>query len=353
MTQATIPPPETPTDQAATLTASTAKSVAGDFNPMEQPSNRRGILAIVRWFDAYAQAKSMGDSPEQKVDWLRCVPFALLHMSALAVIWVGWSPIAVAVCAGMYVLRMFAITGFYHRYFSHRSFKTSRAGQFVFALLGASATQRGPLWWASHHRMHHKHSDEPDDVHSPKQHGFLWSHIGWITSDANFATRFSAVRDLMQFPELRFLDRFDTLVPILTGTAMFFLGWTLDVLFPGLGTSASQMLVWGYFISTIILLHGTFTINSLSHVFGTRRYPTKDTSRNNPLLALITLGEGWHNNHHHYQSSARQGFFWWEYDLTYYGLKVLSWLGIVWDLRPVPKHIRDRVPLHDDASDAA
>ena len=307
----------------------------------ESSVNRRGILAIVRWFDTYAQAKAMGDNPEQKVDWLRCVPFVLLHLSVLAVIWVGWSWAAVTVCALMYLIRMFAITGFYHRYFSHRSFKTSRFGQFVFAVLGASATQRGPLWWASHHRMHHKHSDEPEDVHSPKQHGFLWSHIGWVTSDANFPTRFAAVRDLVRFPELRFLDRFDTVVPILTGTAMFFLGWGLDALWPSLGTSASQMLVWGYFISTIILLHATFTINSLSHVFGSRRYATRDTSKNNPFLALLTLGEGWHNNHHHYQSSARQGFFWWEYDLTYYGLKVLSWLGIVWDLRPVPAHIRD------------
>ena len=143
----------------------------------DDPSNRRGILAIARWFDTYAQARAMGDSPEQKVDWLRCVPFALLHMSPLAVIWVGWSPAAFAVCAGMYVLRMFAITGFYHRYFSHRSFKTSRAGQFIFAVLGASATQRGPLWWASHHRMHHKHSDGEEDVHSPKQHGLSLIHI--------------------------------------------------------------------------------------------------------------------------------------------------------------------------------
>lgn len=317
------------------------------------PNERRGLLAVVRWFDTYSQARAIGDSPEQRVDWLRCVPFALLHMSVLAVLWVGWSPVAVAVCAGMYFLRMFAITGFYHRYFSHRSFKTSRAGQFVFAVAGASATQRGPLWWASHHRMHHKHSDEEEDVHSPKQHGFLWSHIGWITSDANFPTRHEAVRDFAKYPELRFLDRFDTVVPILTGASMFFLGMTLNAIWPSLGTSAGQMLVWGYFVSTILLLHGTFTINSLSHVFGSRRYVTKDTSRNNPFLALLTLGEGWHNNHHYYQSSARQGFFWWEYDITYYGLKVLSWFGIVWDLRPVPAHIREGGRKSEDKGSAA
>lgn len=302
---------------------------------------RRFLWAIVCWFDTHAQARRLGDQEdqEQRVDWIRVVPFVSAHLACLSVIWVGWSPVAVGVAAGMYFIRMFAITGFYHRYFSHRSFKTSRAGQFAFALLGASATQRGPLWWASHHRMHHKHSDKPDDVHSPKQHGFLWSHMGWISCKANFGTRFDAVRDLVRFPELRFLDRFDTLVPILTGAVMFFLGLGLDAAWPSLGTSAGQMLVWGYFVSTIVLAHATFTINSLSHVFGSRRFETSDTSRNNPLLAVLTLGEGWHNNHHYYQSSARQGFYWWEYDITYYGLKVLSWLGIIWDLRPVPTSV--------------
>ena len=317
----------------------------GNLELKSEPSKLKAFFtALVRWFDTHAQAEHLEGEVDQTVDWLRCVPFVLLHLSAVAVIWVGWSPVALAVCLGMYVLRMFAITGFYHRYFSHKSFKTSRAGQFVFAVLGASATQRGPLWWASHHRMHHKNSDKPEDVHSPKQHGFWWSHMGWITSRSNFPTEFDAVRDLVRFPELRFLDRFDTLVPILAGTAMFALGWGLDVMWPGLGTSASQMLVWGFFISTIVLLHGTFTINSLSHVFGWRRYETTDTSRNNPLLALITLGEGWHNNHHYYQSSARQGFYWWEFDITYYGLKVLSWFGIVWDLRPVPENVRAARP---------
>jgi stearoyl-CoA desaturase (delta-9 desaturase) len=307
----------------------------GVFEPL-----RQFLWSIVCWFDTHAQARRLGDQDEvQRVDWIRVVPFVSAHLACLAVFWVGWSPVAVAVAVGMYAIRMFAITGFYHRYFSHRSFKTSRVGQFAFALLGASATQRGPLWWASHHRLHHKNSDKPEDVHSPKQHGFLWSHMGWISCKANFATRFEAVRDLVRFPELCFLDRFDTLVPILTGAAMFFLGMALDALWPSLGTSAGQMLVWGYFVSTIVLAHATFTINSLSHVFGSRRFETSDTSRNNPFLAVLTLGEGWHNNHHHYQSSARQGFYWWEYDITYYGLKVLSWLGIIWDLRPVPASV--------------
>jgi stearoyl-CoA desaturase (delta-9 desaturase) len=313
--------------------------------PTREPS-RNWAMQILQWFDTSTRDEWVegNEGGRQQVEWARCIPFAILHLMCLGVIWVGVSPVAVGVAVAMYVVRMFAITGFYHRYFSHKTFKTTRAGQFAMALLGATATQRGPLWWASHHRLHHKNSDQPEDVHSPKQHGFWWSHMGWITCKANFPIRWDAVKDLSRYPELRFLDRFDTLVPILTGAAMFFLGMALDALWPSLGTSAGQMLIWGYFISTVALMHGTFTINSLSHVFGWRRYETTDTSKNNPLLALITLGEGWHNNHHYYQSSARNGFYWWEVDLIYYGLKVLSWLGLVWDLRPVPSRIRDARP---------
>ncbi len=320
--------------------------------PLLTPPNRRwGRVGVyMRWFDSWAQsdprvdpaADPAANAPRKRTEWLRILPFASLHLACLAVFLVGWSPIAVAVAVGMYLVRMFAITGFYHRYFSHRAFKTSRGWQFVFALLGASATQRGPLWWASHHRRHHQHSDGPKDVHSPLQHGFWWSHIGWITSRENFRTDLDAVRDLVRYPELRFLDRFDTLVPVLTGAAMFALGSVLGALWPSLGTSGWQMLVWGYVISTVVLAHATFTINSLSHLIGWRRYATTDTSRNNPVLALLTLGEGWHNNHHYYQSSARQGFYWWELDLTYLGLKALAAVGIVHDLRPVPTKVRDK-----------
>ena len=236
---------------------------------------------------------------------------------------------------------MFAITGFYHRYFSHRSYKTSRAGQLVFAVVGATAVQRGPLWWASHHRLHHQRSDEPADVHSPAQHGFIWSHIGWITSESNFRSEFGVVRDLAKFPELMFLDRFDSLVPILLGFAMFGLGAVLQRHAPGLHTTGAQMLIWGFFISTVVLAHGTFTINSLAHVFGRRRYETNDDSRNSFALAMVTLGEGWHNNHHHFPAAARNGFFWWEVDITYYTLKLLEACGIIWDLRQVPPELLD------------
>ena len=250
---------------------------------------------------------------------------------------------------------MFSITGFYHRYFSHRSFKTSRLAQLVFAVMGATCVQRGALWWASHHRLHHQRSDEPEDVHSPRQQGFLWSHIGWITSEANFRAELRVVRDLAKFPELMFLDRFDVLVPTLLGFALFGLGAFLHREAPGLHTTGAQMLIWGFFVSTVALLHGTFTINSLAHVFGRRRYETGDDSRNSFTLAMLTLGEGWHNNHHHFPAAARNGFFWWEIDITFYILKMLEAVGIIWDLRQVPKELldEDRVGAKPRAHPAA
>ncbi|MEZ6015305.1 MAG: acyl-CoA desaturase [Planctomycetota bacterium] len=273
---------------------------------------------------------------------MRVIPFAGMHVACAAVIWVGVSPIALAVCVGLYLLRMFAITAGYHRYFSHRTFKTSRVGQFLFAFIGASAAQRGPLWWAAHHRVHHQYSDLDGDVHSPTKKGFFYSHVGWVLSREHFGTKIERVKDLARFPELRFLDRFDIFVPTSLGIGMFFFGWILEAYAPSLGTTKWQMLIWGFVISTVALYHATFTINSLSHLWGFRRFPTRDTSRNNPLLALITLGEGWHNNHHFYPGSVRQGFRWYEYDLSFYALKFLSFFGLVWDLRPVPANVWER-----------
>jgi stearoyl-CoA desaturase (delta-9 desaturase) len=265
----------------------------------------------------------------------------MLHLMCFAVIWVGWSWTAVIVAISLYFLRMFAITGFYHRYFSHRSFETSRWTQFLFAAWGNAAVQKGPLWWAAHHRHHHRHSDKETDVHSPITSGFFWSHIGWITCKGNFTTNLKNVPDLAKYPELRFLDRFETLVPILLAASLFGLGSLLESLAPQLGTSGPQLLIWGFFISTIVLFHGTSTINSLCHLMGRKRYKTADESRNSLILALITLGEGWHNNHHHFPASVRQGFYWWEIDITYYVLCVFSWMGLIWNLTPVPETARN------------
>ena len=308
---------------------------------------KRTSLTFVRWFDSWAgttndksaatQSKQVDENGAAAIDWGRVVPFLLLHLSCLFVFVVGVSWIAVGTAFALYFIRMFAITAGYHRYFSHRAFRTSRPGQFILAVLGASAAQRGPLWWAAHHRHHHEFSDQPEDIHSPTQKGFFWSHIGWVLDRTNFRSRIERVKDFARFPELRFLDRFDILVPVMLGVGVFLFGVALETWAPGLGTNGWQMLVWGFVVSTIALYHGTFTVNSLAHVFGRRRFATKDTSRNSMLIALITLGEGWHNNHHHYPASARQGFYWWEIDVSYYIIKLLSVFGLVWDVRPVSK----------------
>jgi stearoyl-CoA desaturase (delta-9 desaturase) len=299
------------------------------------------LSAIVQWFDAdHAPegADAVRAGPD-RVDWVRCIPFIVLHLGCLGVIWTGASWFAVWAAVALYLARMAAVTGVYHRYFSHKTYSTSRPVQFLLALWGGTTVQRGPLWWAYHHRHHHQHSDEAEDAHSPHVHGFWWSHIGWITSRRNFPTDYSKVRDLDRYPELVFLNRFDAVVPAAFALAVWSLGAALHAFAPGLHTSGGQMLVWGFFISTTALFHGTSCINSMAHLMGRRRYRTGDDSRNSFILAVITLGEGWHNNHHRYQSATRNGFFWWELDITYYMLKCLSWTGLIWGLKSVPRSV--------------
>lgn len=299
------------------------------------PSSPRTLWADVRrWFDTDAVAHDGQDG--DRIDWLRAVPFFAMHLACLAVFWVGVSPVAVLVALALYALRMFAITGFYHRYFSHRTFRTSRVVQFLAALVGAASVQRGPLWWAAHHRNHHRHTETTLDPHSPRVHGFWRSHMGWFLTREGFRTDWSRIPDLAKYPELRWLDRYDTLVPVLLAVGLYGLGALLERVAPGLGTTGGQMLVWGFFISTTVLFHATVTINSLAHRYGSRRFETGDDSRNNFWLALLTFGEGWHNNHHFFPGTVRQGFRWWEIDLTFYGLKLMSWCGLVRDLKPVP-----------------
>ncbi|MEN9966158.1 MAG: hypothetical protein RL416_315 [Pseudomonadota bacterium] len=292
---------------------------------------------IIAWFDSHANTETK--SNPEKIEFIRILPFILLHLACLTVFFVGFSATALIIAALLYALRMFAITGFYHRYFAHKAFKTSRPVQFIFAFLAASSAQRGPLWWASHHRHHHAYSDKPDDSHSPVQRGFFWSHISWFLTNKNFTPKNERVKDLLIYPELKFLDRFDVIAPLFLAISLYVLGAALENYAPHLDTSGLQLLVWGFVISTVVLYHMTFTVNSLAHVWGKRRFNTSDQSRNNSLIALLTLGEGWHNNHHHFPSAARQGFYWWEIDLTYYGLKILSALGLIWDLRKVPAEV--------------
>ena len=305
--------------------------------PFRKPLLHRLAITVRQWFDSDyfpEGAETVANRPDH-FEWRRCLPFVFLHLGCLAVIWVGWSWTAVAIAAALYFVRMFAITGFYHRYFSHRTFRTSRFMQFVFAVWGNTAVQRGALWWASVHRHHHRYSDTDEDVHSARLKGFVWSHIGWMTSSNNFPTDYKVVRDLAQFPELVFLNRFDLIVPALFAAALFGFGEWLAWVAPGLHTSGAQIFVWGFFVSGTFLLHGTLFINSLAHVWGKRRFSTTDDSRNNFWLALITLGEGWHNNHHAFPRSAFHGLRWWQIDLSAYVILLLEAFGLVWQVQRV------------------
>lgn len=254
------------------------------------------------------------------------IPFVLVHLGCIAAIWSGVTWTALALCAALYVLRMFAVVAGYHRYFSHRAFSTSRAFQFVLAVLAQSSAQKSVLWWAAKHRHHHLHSDTEEDVHSPRRMGFIYSHLGWIFDRKHDQADLSKVADLTRWPELVWLKKLELLPAVLLAVLCFLVaGWS--------------GLVVGFLWSTVLVYHGTFCINSLAHVSGSKRYVTGDDSRNNWLLAIVTLGEGWHNNHHAYQSSVRQGFKWWEVDVAYYVLKAMSWAGLIWDLKTPPAHV--------------
>ena len=254
------------------------------------------------------------------------IPFILVHLGGFAAIWTGVTWQALAICITLYWLRIFAIGAGYHRYFSHRSYSTSRAFQFVLAFMSQTTTQKSVIWWASKHRHHHLYSDTGHDVHSPRHHGFIYSHLGWIFSRKHDEPDFAKVSDLTRYPELMWLHKFEVLPAVLLAGLCFLLaGWS--------------GLVVGFLWSTVLVYHATFCINSLAHVSGRKRYVTGDDSRNNWLLAIFTMGEGWHNNHHAYQSSVRQGFKWWEFDPTYYLLRTLSWTGLVWDLKTPPEPV--------------
>ena len=259
-------------------------------------------------------------------DWWNFIPMGLMHLSLIGIFWTGFTATSIALCVGLYIARVFGITGGYHRYFSHRGYKTSRVFQFVMAFLGATAMQKGPLWWSAKHREHHRDTDEKDDGHSPRQYGFFDAHIGWIYREARSNPDMDLMKDFSKYPELRWIERHQYMPGILTA------------IFCGLVGGWSGFLV-GFMLSTILVYHATFTINSLNHMIGRQRYLTGDDSRNNWFLALLSLGEGWHNNHHYYPATARNGFFWWEIDVTYYMLKGLERVGLVWDLRQPPKTI--------------
>jgi len=269
------------------------------------------------------------------------IAFLIVHLIPLAAIWTGATWFDWTLCVFLYVYRMFWVTGGYHRYFAHKSYKTSRWFQFVIAFMAMTSAQKGILWWAAHHRHHHRHSDTPKDPHSMLIYGFWYSHVGWIVGPDFKETDYKTIGDYAKYPELVWLNKHYLIPPVslailVTAIGAWVNGGSPLLMFTHYGLST---LFIGFFLSTVILYHGTFSINSIMHHFGTQRYESNDSSKNSLWLALLTLGEGWHNNHHYYEVTAKQGFFWWEIDFTYYGLRTLAALGLIWDLKGVPKHI--------------
>lgn len=288
--------------------------------------------ALVGREDAICEARAASTELE-RFDLRACLPLVSVHAGCLLALATGTSTTALAACAALFVLRAFGVAAGYHRYFAHRAYRTSRAFQLALAWLGASAAQLGPLWWAAHHRLHHRHSDTELDVHSPHARSLWWAHVGWLVCRKHSATRLDAIADFARYPELRFLDRWHALAPLSLVALLFAAGEALRSRAPELGASGTQLVAWGFFVGTALLYHVTFAVNSLGHAVGSRRFETRDRSRNNLLLALLTLGDGWHNNHHARPRLARHGLGWREPDPSYWGLRLLSALGLVWDLR--------------------
>lgn len=257
--------------------------------------------------------------PRERLNWVNSIPFFLLHLMPLGALWFPPTWGDIALCIGLYGARMFFITGGYHRFFAHRGYKAGRVMQFLIAFGGGTAAQKGALWWASHHRWHHRFSDTNRDPHDSNR-GFWWSHVGWILSNKYNETHYETIKDFAKYPELVWLNKHHLVPPVVLGFVVWLIG----------GWSA---LFTGFFLSTVLLYHGTFVINSLTHKFGRVRYKTGETSKNSLLLALVTLGEGWHNNHHYYSSTANQGFFWWEIDISYYVIRTLGAVGLVHGIR--------------------
>ena len=298
-------------------------------------------FSISKWVCPPPEITDEPDDLENKVEWFRCLPFIVIHLLAVLAFFYPVTLYGIALALFSYSIRMFTITAFYHRYFSHRSFKTGRFMQFIGGFIACSAGQRGPLWWAAHHRRHHRHSDTDKDIHSPHTKGVFWSHTLWFMTDYAVPTLLKEIPDWVKFPELRFINRFDWIPVVMLGLGCYLLG-TVEWFHTLTGLTGLTTFIWGFLIPTVFLYHATFAVNSITHLFGKKRFDTGDESRNNAFIALITFGEGWHNNHHFFPGSARQGFFNGEFDITYYILKLLSLFGLVSDLRPVPAWVKDK-----------
>ena len=272
--------------------------------------------------------------------WSVIIGMTIFHLACLLVFVVGVSATALWVAFGMYVFRGMGVTTGYHRLLAHRSFKTNRVVQFILAFAGSLAVQGGPLWWVAHHRAHHAETDTEEDIHSPVTRGMWAAHMGWMMTDEAFNEKGTNSRDLHKFPEIKMLQRHYVWLIVFQIAALYGVGAWLASAYPGLGTSGAQLVVWGFFVSTVFTWHVTFMVNSVCHRWGGRPYDTGDASTNNVFIGFLGFGEGWHNNHHLYPNSARHGLRWWQLDVTYMLIKVLSWVGLASDLK-LPKELRD------------
>ncbi len=259
--------------------------------------------------------------------------FVVFHLACLLALYTGVSTAAAVTALLAYTVRALGVTAGYHRYFAHRSFRTGRVFQFVLAFFGGLAIQGGVLWWVSHHREHHKYTETEKDIHSPRIYGLWRAHIGWMLHEECLRTSQANVKDLARFAELKWLQRNYGLLIAGQAVALYMFGAGLNYFFPQLGTNGLQMLVWAFFISTVLLWHSTFMVNSVCHRWGTRPYDAGDDSTNNLLIGILAMGEGWHNNHHKFAYSARHGLRWYQIDMTWYLLRILSALGVVSDLK--------------------
>lgn len=260
------------------------------------------------------------------------IAFSAMHLACLAIFFVNYNITALFVFLITFSMRTFALTAGYHRYFSHKSFQTSRVFQFILALVGTWASQKGPLWWSGHHRYHHIHSDKETDMHSPKN-GVFQAHVGWVFEARSDEVDPKFIKDWNKYPELVWLDKYAHESFALYLVGLFILGSCISYFYPTLETSGLAFVFWGGILSTVLLYHTTFSVNSICHIFGSRDYQTTDNSRNNWLIALITFGEGWHNNHHKFAYSIRNNLKFWQIDITYMILCILKRFRIVWDFK--------------------
>ncbi|WP_150466612.1 acyl-CoA desaturase [Francisella sp. SYW-9] len=275
---------------------------------------------------------------QQQSNKFTIIAFSTMHLACLAIFFVNYNITALLVFLITFSIRTFALTAGYHRYFSHKAFQTSRVFQFILALVGTWASQKGPLWWSGHHRYHHIHSDKETDMHSPKN-GVFQAHVGWVFEARSDDVDPKFIKDWVKYPEIVWLDKYAHESFALYLVGLFILGSCISYFYPTLETSGLAFVFWGGILSTVLLYHTTFSVNSICHIFGSRDYQTTDNSRNNWLVALITFGEGWHNNHHKFAYSIRNNLKFWQIDITYIILCVLKKFRIVWNFKQPKKTI--------------